>query len=144
MMLINGALHVSAVPLPSAQLGYVRPWRVSSPPGLWKYSLLITVLEQSTNGTENVLVMTDVFSKFTMAASTRDQTADTTANVLQKSSRSGECTYCVLRHEFKKEVCPAFGKKCRNCSTSDHFAKKCLHKPYHSGVGSQGGRSATD
>lgn len=41
-----------------------------------------TLLEPSRNGFENVLVMTDVFSKFTVAVPTRDQTASTVAQVL--------------------------------------------------------------
>lgn len=41
-----------------------------------------TVLEPSSSGQENVLVMTDVFSKFTMAVPTRDQRAETVARVL--------------------------------------------------------------
>uniref|UniRef100_A0A8C6UTV1 Gypsy retrotransposon integrase-like protein 1 n=1 Tax=Neogobius melanostomus TaxID=47308 RepID=A0A8C6UTV1_9GOBI len=41
-----------------------------------------TLLEPSRNGYENVLVMTDVFSKFTVAVPTRDQTASTVAHVL--------------------------------------------------------------
>ena len=52
----------------------------------------------------------------------------------QKSSRSGECKYCGPRHEFKKEVCPAFGKKFHKCGKSAHFAKKCLQKPYQKSV----------
>ncbi|KAL2082751.1 hypothetical protein ACEWY4_022569 [Coilia grayii] len=41
-----------------------------------------TVLEPAYNGQENVLVMTDVFSKYTMAIPTRDQRASTVAQVL--------------------------------------------------------------
>ncbi len=41
-----------------------------------------TVLEPSQTGQENVLVMTDVFSKFTVAVPTRDQQAGTVARVL--------------------------------------------------------------
>lgn len=40
-----------------------------------------TVLEPA-HGKENVLVMTDVFTKFTQAVATKDQKADTVANVL--------------------------------------------------------------
>ncbi|XP_027133599.1 uncharacterized protein LOC109140921 [Larimichthys crocea] len=41
-----------------------------------------TLLEPSRNGLENVLVMTDVFSKYTVAVPTRDQQAATVARVL--------------------------------------------------------------
>lgn len=41
-----------------------------------------TLLEPSQNGIENVLVMTDVFSKYTLAVPTRDQRASTVAQVL--------------------------------------------------------------
>ena len=40
-----------------------------------------TLLEPATDGRENVLVMTDVFTKFTPAVPTRDQRASTTAKV---------------------------------------------------------------
>ena len=43
-----------------------------------------TVLEPATDRRENVLVMTDVFPKFTYAIPTRDQKATTTAKVLVK------------------------------------------------------------
>ena len=43
-----------------------------------------TVLEVSKSGVENVLVMTDVFSKFTLAVPTKDQTSRTVAKVLIK------------------------------------------------------------
>ncbi|KAL0161724.1 hypothetical protein M9458_045449, partial [Cirrhinus mrigala] len=41
-----------------------------------------TLLEPATDGRENVLVITDVFTKFTQAFATQDQKADTTAKVL--------------------------------------------------------------
>ena len=39
-----------------------------------------TVLEPASNGIENVLVMTDVYIKFTVAVPTRNQTAQTVAS----------------------------------------------------------------
>jgi len=41
-----------------------------------------TLLEKATDGRENVLVMTDVFTKYTLAVPTKDQTAATVAKVL--------------------------------------------------------------
>ena len=43
-----------------------------------------TVLESSTSGIENVLVLTDIFSKFSLTVPTRDQTGKTVARVLIK------------------------------------------------------------
>jgi hypothetical protein len=43
-----------------------------------------TILEKSSDGRENVLVLTDVFTKFTQAIPTRDQKATTVAKVLVK------------------------------------------------------------
>ena len=41
-----------------------------------------TILEKATDGRENVLVLTDIFSKFTVAIATKDQKAETVARVL--------------------------------------------------------------
>ena len=43
-----------------------------------------TILDRASNGMENVLVMTDIFSKFTQAIPTRDQQAPTVAKTLVK------------------------------------------------------------
>lgn len=45
-------------------------------------ALDFTMLEPASDGRENVLVLTDVFSKFTQAIPTRDQQANTVADVL--------------------------------------------------------------
>lgn len=41
-----------------------------------------SMLEPASDGWENVLVVTDVFTKFTQAFPTRDQKTDTTAKIL--------------------------------------------------------------
>ena len=38
------------------------------------------------------------------------------------------CKFCGFDHPFKKELCPAFNKKCRNCNKTGHFEKKCLNR----------------
>lgn len=47
-----------------------------------------------------------------------------------KESVVFNCRKCGYRHEKKK--CPAFGKKCNNCSKSNHFAKMCKRQKVHS------------
>ena len=44
-------------------------------------------------------------------------------------SQSYKCQRCGYTHEKKK--CPAFGKKFRNCSKLDHFAKMCKRQKAH-------------
>ena len=36
-----------------------------------------------------------------------------------------QCKFCGRKHQCKKELCPAYGKKCKNCGKSNHFAIKC-------------------
>lgn len=35
------------------------------------------------------------------------------------------CKYCGNKHEFKKELCPAWGRQCAKCKGRNHFAKMC-------------------
>ena len=43
-----------------------------------------TLLEKSSSRFENVLVMSDVFTKYSIAVPTKDQTAKTVAKILQR------------------------------------------------------------
>ncbi len=47
-------------------------------------ALDFTVLEPASDGCENVLVVTDIFTKFTQAFPTKDQQTDTIAKILLK------------------------------------------------------------
>ena len=73
-----------------------------------------TVLERSSDGYENVLVLTDVFTKYTWAIPTRDQRAETVARMLVKHliipfgaplrihSDNGKCFDAQVVHELCK------------------------------------------
>ena len=39
-----------------------------------------------------------------------------------------QCKFCGRKHQCKKELCPAYGKKCKNCGKSNHFAIKCTKR----------------
>ena len=64
------------------------------------------MLEKSTDGRENLLVRTDVFSKFTQSVPTRNQSATSVAKVLVKEwfNRFGiPKGYIVIRVETLRE-----------------------------------------
>lgn len=43
-----------------------------------------------------------------------------------KENTSLSCKFCLGKHEFKKELCPAWGKKCRKCKKIGHFELACF------------------
>ncbi|XP_056314361.1 retrovirus-related Pol polyprotein from transposon 412 [Danio aesculapii] len=65
---------------PSAPSSYMGHLMASRPNEI--LALDFTLLEPSRSGLENVLVMTDIFTKYTLAIPTRDQRAETVAQVL--------------------------------------------------------------
>ena len=47
----------------------------------------------------------------------------------KNADKSKECWSCgTVHNRSKKELCPAFGKKCLKCSKLSHFAAKCRSK----------------
>ena len=38
------------------------------------------------------------------------------------------CKFCGKKHEWKKEVCPAWGKRCTKCNRLNHFAGLCNYR----------------
>jgi len=103
-------------------LGRSAPVRTTSTPILASRPLQIlsidyTKMEPASDGRENVLVMTDVFSKFTQAVPTRNQEARTVVKVLVNDwfQRFGvpEQIHSDQGHDFEsclvKELCDLYG-----------------------------------
>ena len=44
------------------------------------------------------------------------------------SKGAKKCKYCGGNHVIKKEKCPAYGKTCRKCGKSNHFARVCKQR----------------
>ena len=47
----------------------------------------------------------------------------------QHSVRTIACKYCGKTHQRKKEICPAWGTRCKSCGKNNNFASKCMRKP---------------
>ena len=45
-----------------------------------------------------------------------------------KKLATRKCKYCAKVHEFKKELCSAYGKECKSCHKMNHFASVCKAK----------------
>ncbi|XP_045166313.2 uncharacterized protein LOC123529833 [Mercenaria mercenaria] len=45
-------------------------------------------------------------------------------NIKQHSSKL-KCKYCGKLHPWRKDLCPAYGKKCIKCGKFNHFASAC-------------------
>ena len=97
-----------------------------------------TMLEKTSDGRENVLVMTDVFSKFTVAIPMKDQKATTVAKVLTQKwfYRYGMPSriHSDQGRNFESEVVKALGtvygiKKCRTTPCHTEGNAQCELPP---------------
>lgn len=79
-----------------------------------------TVLERSTSGFENVLVMTDVFSKLTIAVPTKDQTAKTVAKVFVQE--------WIQRYGCPQRIHSDLGRSFENCIVQALCRLYSIHK----------------
>ena len=78
-------------------------------------------MEPAQNRRENVLVLMDMFTKFTVAVPTRNQTVETTANILVKEwfqkYRVPQCLHsdhgCNFESAVISELCNMYIKKLR-------------------------------
>ena len=48
------------------------------------------------------------------------------------------CKFCGGKHSFQKDVCPAWGQRCRKCGGRNHFARKCLKQAQGQGQQQRG------
>ena len=95
-------------------------------------SIDYTKMEPSSDGRENVLVMTDIYSKFTQAVVTRDQKATTVAKILFKNwflpfgipGRIHSDQGRNFESEIISELCKLYGVQ-KSCTTSYHPPREC-------------------
>jgi hypothetical protein len=64
-----------------------------------------TLLEKSSDGRENVLVLTDVFSKCTVAIPTRNHTTTTTGKAIMYGWFMKTIVFDILKHASPIESC---------------------------------------
>ena len=111
--------EVPVVRTPMGSMLAKRPWEV--------LALDFTLLEPDRDGKENVLVVTDVFSKFTLAFPTKDQRASTVAKVLVEE--------VFYRYDIPERIHTDQGKNFES-SLIQHLCKllgieKTRTTPYH-------------
>lgn len=49
-------------------------------------------------------------------------------NMSKNDNGKKVCKYCNYSHQFGTKFCPAYGKKCNECSKSNHFSSVCKLK----------------
>jgi len=55
------------------------------------------------------------------------------AEVFAVQHNKRRCNNCGGEHDFERNKCPAFNKRCNSCNKWNHFAKCCRSKPQYTG-----------
>ena len=77
------------------------------------------IIEKSVEQSRNIAQDSEIVQEV------RKSSNKSNRQIRSKKIEEIKCKYCGRNHELKRSECPAYGKKCNNCSRMNHFAQQC-------------------